>query len=122
MHKSLIVQVAAIASYLIIKPGAADDTCVVATASTDALLGTAGFTALPTPVGQPLDVDWRVEAKVVYGGNVTRGDWLTSDGQGRAITAAPAAGVNANVIGRALQSGVAGDVRRYMRAPGRIQG
>jgi Uncharacterized conserved protein (DUF2190) len=56
------------------------------------------------------------------GGAVARGDWLTADGSGKAVAAAPAAGTNNNVIGRALASGVLNDVIPVLLAPGRIQG
>lgn len=118
-HKSLLAQ-AIVGANLIVKHGTADDTAIVATGPNDALLGTSD--SLPKAVGEMVDIDLSQEPEVVYGGVVTRGDWLTSDGQGRAVAAAPGAGVNVNVIGRASQSGVQGDIKRYLRAPGRIQG
>ena len=118
-HKSLLAQ-AIVGAYLIVKHGTLDGTAIVATGPNDALLGTSD--SLPKAVGEMVDVDLSQEPEVTYGGAVTRGDWLTSDAQGRAVTAAPAAGVNVNVIGRAMQTGVLGDIKRYLRAPGRIQG
>jgi hypothetical protein len=61
-------------------------------------------------------------ADVEYGGAVTRGDPLTSDASGRAITAAPAAGANAFIVGYAEVSGVLGDIGSVYVVPGRIQG
>ncbi|EHN77499.1 hypothetical protein SMCF_2974, partial [Streptomyces coelicoflavus ZG0656] len=46
---------------------------------------------------------------VEYGGPVTRGARLTSDAEGRAVAAAPAAGQTVEIIGRAMVSGVLGD-------------
>lgn len=48
--------------------------------------------------------------EVVLGGTVTRNDRLTSDANAAAVTAAPAAGINAHVVGIALASGVSGDI------------
>jgi hypothetical protein len=114
------VAAAAIGAYRIAKFGAADGEAIPAAASTDALIGVT--TSLPASLGERVDVIRGGIAEVEFGGNVTRGDWLTADAQGRAITAAPAAGVNANVIGRAECSGVLGDIGSVLIAPGRIQG
>ena len=40
----------------------------------------------------------------------------------KGVAAAPAAGVNAAVIGKAMASGVDGDIISVLLAPGRIQG
>ncbi|MGH8568782.1 MAG: DUF2190 domain-containing protein, partial [Gammaproteobacteria bacterium] len=61
-------------------------------------------------------------AEVEYGGTVTRGGLLTADSVGRAIAAAPAAGVNNRIIGIALVSGVISDIGLVQLAPGQIQG
>jgi hypothetical protein len=61
-------------------------------------------------------------ADVEYGANVTRGQLLTSDAQGRAIPAAPAAGTNARVIGVAGMSGVSGDLGTVLVNPSMMQG
>jgi hypothetical protein len=47
---------------------------------------------------------------------------LTTDSSGRAVTAAPAAGVNNGVIGVAFVSGVLGDIGSVILSQGRIQG
>lgn len=92
----------------IVKHGAADREAVQAAGNTDALMGVADQMGAGT-AGDPLDVIKSDLAEVEYGGNVTRGDWLTSDSEGRAVTAAPAAGETVQVIGRAEVSGVLGD-------------
>lgn len=61
-------------------------------------------------------------ADVEYGGTVARGDPLTADGTGRAVTAAPAAGANSYIVGYAEVSGVVGDIGSCYVCPGRIQG
>lgn len=111
---------AAVAAYRIVKHGASDTAVVQAAASTDSLLGVS--VAVPGDLGKRVDIVLSDTVEVEYGGTVTRGDWLTSDANGKAVTAAPAAGVNANVIGRAMASGVVGDIGLVLLAPGRIQG
>jgi len=86
----------------------------------DALLGVSGLVA--GDVGKRVDIIMSDLAEVEYGGTVTRGDWLTTDANGKAVTAAPAAGTNNNVIGRATCSGVLGDIGCCLLVPGRIQG
>jgi len=117
--KSLIAQ-AAVAGNLIVKPGTADFTVVPAAAATDLLLGTAD--SLDKVTGEMVDLDLRPTAEVKLGAAVTRGQWLTSNAAGKAIAAAPAAGSNVQVIGRALKSGAAEDVIPYLRSLGVIQG
>lgn len=111
---------AAIAAYRIVKLGANDDQVLQASAVGDALIGLSNEVA--AAINERQDVIQSGIGEVTCGGAVTRGDFLTSDANGKAVAAAPAAGVNNNVIGRALQSGVAEDVIRVLVAPGRIQG
>ncbi|MDE2467551.1 MAG: DUF2190 family protein [Bradyrhizobium sp.] len=61
-------------------------------------------------------------ADVVFGGVIAAGDPLTSDVNGNAVKAAPAAGVNVRIIGFAEVAGVAGDIGQVNIAPGVIQG
>lgn len=110
----------AVAKYRIVKPGSTDDYVVQATAVSEPLMGVSGFVA--GDAGGRVDIVKSGIADVEYGGNVTRGDWLTSDASGKAVAAAPAAGANANVIGRAEVSGASGDIGSVLIAPGRIQG
>lgn len=110
----------AVAPYRAVKHGTADTNVVQGAASTDALLGVSGQVA--GDAGKRVDITLADIAEIEYGGAVTRGDWLTSDADGKAVVAAPAAGVNANVLGRAMCSGVLGDIGRCLLAPGRIQG
>lgn len=119
IFKSLKAE-AAIAAFLIIKPGSADDTAVKAAGATDLLLGTAD--SLDTAAGDMVDLDLRPTSEVVLGGAVTRGQPITSDANAKGVYANPAAGVKHRIIGFALQSGVAGDVVGYLRAPGQITG
>lgn len=110
----------AVAQFRIVKPGSTDDYVVQSTAATEALMGVSGFVG--GDAGGRVDIIKSGITDVEYGGTVTRGDWLTSDASGKAVASAPAAGANANVIGRAEVSGVAGDIGSVLIAPGRIQG
>lgn len=111
---------AAVAAYRAVKHGTADTNVVQGAASTDALLGVSSQVA--GDAGKRVDITLAGTAEIEYGGAVTRGDWLTCDADGKAVSSAPAAGVNANVIGRAMVSGVAGDIGSVLLAQGRIQG
>lgn len=100
--------------------GTADGQVIQATAATDTLFGTTG--SLGAADTERVDVHQGGQPDVEYGGNVTRGDPLTSDASGRAITAAPAAGSNVRIIGFAVDSAVLGDIAPYDHAPGLMQG
>lgn len=111
----------AIGQYLIVKFTANDAEVALATASTDKLVGISGRVSAAV-AGDRLDIGRSGIEEVTYGGTVAAGDPLTADASGRAITAAPAAGVNAYIIGFAEVAGVLGDVGSVLIAPGRIQG
>jgi hypothetical protein len=111
---------AAVAAYRIVKPGTSDGNVVQGAAVADALIGVSGMVA--ADLGKRVDIIHTDTAEVEYGGAVTRGNWLTSDANGKAVASAPAAGTNNNVIGIALVSGVSGDIGLCLITPGRIQG
>jgi hypothetical protein len=110
---------AAIAAYRIVKLSA-DKSVVQGAAVSDLLLGVTG--SLAADSAERVDVILSGIAEVEYGGNVTRGDKLTSDANGKATSAAPAAGVNNQIIGVALESGVAGDIGAVLIAQSVMQG
>lgn len=72
--------------------------------------------------GARLDVSVDGPTDVEFGGTVTRGDLLTTDSVGRAITATAAAGVNVRIIGIALVSAVVGDIGRIVVSQASFQG
>lgn len=111
---------AAVTKRRIVKFGAADTTVLLGAASTDLLIGVS--TGIDAAINEPCDVKMGGIAEVEFGGAVTRGQYLTSDATGRAVAAAPAAGVNASIIGVAMVSGVAGDIGSVLLSQGRIQG
>ncbi len=110
----------AITGRRIVKPGVADHSAAQGGASTDALNGINEH--LDVAAGGRCDIIKAGIADVEYGGTVAYGDPLTSDATGRAVKAAPAAGVNANTIGKAEIAGVVGDFGLVLIAPGTIQG
>ena len=111
---------AAIAAYTLVKYSAAE-TVVPAAASTDSIIGVSHDIAAVS--GERVDVAHDGIVFVVAGAAVAQGALLTADASGRAITAAPAAGVNARVIGFAIEAATAaGDVIRVMLSPGSTQG
>ncbi len=120
IEKSVKCTAAILTAFLIAKFGADDDTLSQATASTEILIGV--FQHTTVNAGDEVRVMLDGISRVVIGGAVARGDYLTSDANGKAVTAAPGAGVNANVIGRAMASGVANDIIPVHLSPGRIQG
>lgn len=111
---------AAILANLIVKLGADDDHVIQSAAVGDALLGVAQNDA--PEVDDSVTVMLSGIAEVVYGGTVTRGDRLTSDANGKAVTAAPAVGVNNSIIGIAGKSGVLNDIQPVILFPSVMQG
>lgn len=89
-----------------------DNSIVAAAASTDPIVGVlqnkpkAGVAAVVRMGGT---------SKVIAGGTITRGDWVTSDASGHAVTTTTN---NAQVIGRALMSAVSGDILEVMMSVG----
>lgn len=112
---------AAVAKRRLVKFGAADGAGVPATDGTAFIVGVSS--EVDTAIGERISVHSIGNiADVEYGGAVTRGDPLTADAQGRAVTAAPAAGANVYIVGYAEVSGVLGDIGSAYVQPGRIQG
>lgn len=110
----------AIPARAIVKAGSADGTVAVAMASTDAIIGVSE--RLAADDGDRVDVIHTGIAEVVLGGSVAYGDFMTASNAGAAVTASPAAGVNAQVVGMALQAGVTGDIIDTLLTVTRVQG
>ncbi|WP_426255414.1 hypothetical protein [Sphingomonas sp. DC2300-3] len=111
---------AAIAPYLFVKFGADDQSVVPAAAATDDILGS--NVELAAAQGERIDVALGGLPEIRLGGPVARGRPITSDAAGRAVEAAPAAGVRVRIAGFALSTGVAGDIVAYRAAPGFVTG
>jgi hypothetical protein len=112
-----------IAPFRIVKFGSSDGVVAQASAATDKLVGVScsvGTTSFAD--GARLDIARVGVAEVEYGGNVTRGDVLTSDSNGKAITVTTQlrAAADVLVIGIAEESGVAGDIGSVLIAPSLI--
>ena len=104
---------AAIATqYLIAKHGADDDTYSQASAATDTLVGV--FQHITSAAGDSVRIMKIGISPVKLGGTVTRGDPLTSDANGKAVTAT----LGQNVLGYATISGVLNDVGFVFISPG----
>lgn len=111
---------AAVLPYRICK-FSADGTVVQAAAATDKSIGVStALTAASTDTR--VDVYRTGIAEVTYGGTVAVGDLLTSDADGKAVVAAPSAGVNNRIIGIAEVAGVSGDVGSMLISPCSLQG
>lgn len=120
LTKSFVAE-AAIGAFRIVKVGAADYGVLQGAAITDKLIGvTTEVTA--DAAGERTDVVLGGIADVKLGGTVARGDLITTDGTGQGITAAPAAGANARIIGIAVIGGVTGDIIPVFLSPGMMQG
>lgn len=98
----------------------ADNTVVQAAAATDAMIGVSDNLAKLT--GERVDITLSGLAEVMFGGTVARGALVTSDADGKAVAAAPAAGVNNRVIGVAMVAAVSGDIAPILIQPGSLQG
>jgi hypothetical protein len=112
---------AAITPRRIVKHGAADGGVINSAAAADKHAGVADSRGAAA-AGDAVDIYKSGTVEVEYGGNVTRGDPLTSDAVGRAITAAPAAGANVRIVGFAEVSGVLGDIGEVDLKPSVMQG
>lgn len=104
-----------------VKFTANDGEVALATAPTDVIAGVTDFPGGATN-GQRIDVVLFGPADVEVGGVVTPGAGITADASGKAIAAAPGAGVNHFVSGRLLVNGAAGDIAKAFVNPHRIQG
>jgi len=112
---------AAIPINRLVKFGTGDRNVTLATGPTDFIIGAVNETS--PAIGERCDVERVGIPWVECGAAVPCGSPITSDAVGRAVVAAPAAGVNNRIIGFADESGTAaGDVIRFMIAPGLIQG
>lgn len=114
------VAAGAIPGRAIVKAGAVDGTVAVATAPTDAIVGI--NERLDADDGDRVDVIHYGIGEVTLGGLTAYGKYLTASNAGVAVAASPAAGVNAQVVGKALSSGVSGDIIPVLLTLTQIQG
>ena len=100
--------------YRIVKHGSGDRVVVQAAAAADAMIGVSDQLGA-NAAGDPMDVIHSGMAEIEFGGNVTRGQPLTSDADGKAIAATVD---GCRTIGFAEVSGVSGDIGSVLIAPG----
>lgn len=112
---------AAIEQNRIVKMDSADGQVIKSAAATDKHVGVS-VASIDTASGDRVDVVLSGIYEVKAGGTITRGDPITSDASGQAVTAAPSAGTNNPVIGRALTSAVSGDLVDVLIQNGTFQG
>jgi hypothetical protein len=107
-----------------IKFGADDRTVVQSAAAADFTFSVSDSLPIGTSTasGERVDVILTDIVTVEYGGSVTRGALLTSDADGKAITATASAGANVRIAGVAMVSGVSGDLGAVRLSPGSFQG
>lgn len=111
---------AAIAPYRIVRLSAAD-TVIQAAAVSEALVGVT--MDVPPLANERVDVVMDGIALVEAGAAIALTALLTTDAQGRAVAAAPAAGTNNRIIGIPLETAAAaGDIVRVVLSPGMLQG
>lgn len=111
---------AAIAAFRLVRFSAAE-TVIQAAAVSEFIIGATQDVAPAN--GERAEILMAGIAYVEAGAAFALGALLTTDGVGRAVVAAPAAGTNNRIAGFALDAAVAaGDVVRVMLAPGSFQG
>lgn len=115
---------AAIGPSLIVKIGAADNTVLQATASTEDLLGVSApnIPSASVAAGDRIDVACEGVVDVIAGASITRGQWVTADANGKATPVGAVAGTNYATVGKALASASPGDFVPVLLAIGRVQG
>lgn len=100
---------------------ASDTQVSQASAATDLLIGVyvGPADAVTTSTGNVVCL--LGECRLEVAGAVTRGQLLTSDGDGKGIPAAPSAGVNSRIVAMALMSGTDTTIR-VLVIPSMMQG
>lgn len=106
---------AAIGAYLIAR-ASGDKTVARAGASTDKLVGITR--ELDTDSGGMADLTLAGAAELILGGNVSFGDRLTADANGKGVVVASVNGTVVNTIAMALADGVANDRIPVLVLPG----
>lgn len=103
--------------YYIVKLGSGAKSMVLADGATANIIGVVEAKPKNGEAGEVFLRNAAGTGKVVAGGNITAGAWLTSDGNGKAIATTTDGD---EVIGRALMAGVANDVIEFMPAHCRL--
>ena len=104
---------AAIAAYRLVEIKTADNEVHQAAADTAKLVGAIGRTAGAS--GDTVDIAIAGVAEVEAGADVTRGDLVTADADGKAT---PTTTAGKRIVGIAMGSAVAGDIFNVLLSPG----
>lgn len=107
---------AAIEPFRIVKFGSTDGTIVQAAAASAPVLGLSNF--LGADSGETADVTLCGIGEVELAGSVTRDHYIVSDADGKGVAATIVAGTALYFVGKALTSGVAGDIIPVLVMPG----
>lgn len=111
---------AAVTKRRIVKFGANDGEVIQAAAATDLVLGVS--TEVDSASGARCDVHLQGVVEVEAGASITRGTKVTSDANGKAVAAAPAAGTNNQILGIAMVTAASGDIIPVLLAQSTLQG
>jgi prophage tail gpP-like protein len=110
---------AAVAAHRLVKfDGTTAAQVIQATAASSVTIGVSDLGA--DAAADMLDVIIDGIATVEAGGTIAQGDPVTSDANGKAVVAAPAATVTARIIGFAMEGAVSGDLFGVRIAPGYV--
>ncbi len=109
-----------IPAYTLCKAGSGNGYAAIATSATDRIIGPSENVV--APAGRDVDIVCEGTATVIAGGTIAAEDFLTSDANGHAITAAPGSGAAANFFGKAKTSAVAGDYLEVRLGFGQLKG
>jgi hypothetical protein len=108
------VATAVVRAYRFVKEGAADGTAVEAVDAAASIIGVSS--EIDTAIGERVSVQMTGNiAEIIAGGTVARGDVVTADAQGRAVTTTT---TGARYGGTAEVSGVVGDIITVLVNPG----
>lgn len=99
----------------------ADLTVIQATAATDDLVAVSDSLGAAA-AGDRCECYAGGVVEIEVGGNIARGKQVTADANGKAVQAAPGAGVNNRIIGIAQATYVAGDFGEFLFTAGSLQG
>jgi hypothetical protein len=119
LQKTLIAGAAIRKNRVVKFSGTTAVTAIESTAAADFHIGVADNLGAEG-VGDRFDVIVDGIALVLYGGSVTQGALLTSDNEGRAVVAAPAAGATVRIIGVAMEGGASGDIGSVLLRHGTV--
>lgn len=111
----------AIPKFRLVAATATDGIVAQAATATDKIIGTTGPAGVDG-ADKRIDVCLDGIRDVEFGDDVVFGDPLTSDAEGRAIPAAPAAGSNVRIVGTAMENGGVGVIGKVHVVPSTLQG